>query len=96
LDTGAVDDASHYTAESIYLPDNMAFSDSSDRWITRHLPDQIEIDGYESSFHPKARRCRGGLAPGVAGANDYYIKTFVEHYTSSRKIKFSRFLPQNL
>jgi hypothetical protein len=56
LNAGSVDHSAHDAAESVYLSDNMAFSDSPDGWIARHLSDQVEIDRHQGRFCTKARR----------------------------------------
>src|SRR6478672_9743525 len=58
LNPGPVDDAPHDSTEGIYLPDNMAFSDSADGRITGHLPDKIEIDRHYRCLAPETSRSR--------------------------------------
>src|SRR5215204_4788636 len=46
LNACAVDDATHNTTESIYLPHQMSFGDSSNSRVTRHLAYSIQTDSY--------------------------------------------------
>jgi phosphomannomutase len=79
LDAGAVNDAAHNAAESVYLSDNMAFSDPTDSRIARHLPDKVQIDRNKSRLDAQTRRGRGRLAPGMPRAYYNHIKSLVEH-----------------
>jgi hypothetical protein len=47
----------------------MAFADSTDGWITRHLPDMVEIEGKHQRI--AAHTCGGqtGLDSSMASAN---------------------------
>jgi hypothetical protein len=44
LNSRAVNHAAHNAAERVNFADEMAFRDSTDCGITRHLPDEIEIE----------------------------------------------------
>jgi hypothetical protein len=56
----------------------MAFRDSTDSGITRHLPDEIEIERDQSGLSAKPRRGGRCFTPSVTGADYDYIKDLVE------------------
>src|SRR4029450_1748157 len=49
LDAGLIDDPSHKTAQRVDLADEMALGNSTDRWIARHLSDQVEAQRDQGS-----------------------------------------------
>src|SRR5208283_685865 len=63
-----------------------------DRWVTRHLCDQIDVEGIESRLEARAGGGHRGLAPGMASANHYDVEMFVErlHLRSSKSPKARR------
>jgi hypothetical protein len=66
----------------------MAFSDTADGRIARHLPDKIEIDRDKRRLCPEPSRSRGRLTPRVPRAYYNHIKSLVEH-TLPIKVKLS-------
>jgi hypothetical protein len=78
LNAGAIDDASHNAAERIDLSNEMPFRDSTNRGVTRHLTDEIEIQCDQSGLSAETSRGRRGLATSMAGANHDYIEDLIE------------------
>ena len=90
MDSRPVDDAPHDSTEGIYLPDNMAFSDSADGRITGHLPDKIEIDRHKRCLAPETSRSRSRLTARVPRADNDHIKSLVEHNYCAPKMPITR------
>ena len=61
----------------------MAFPDSSDSRIARHLADQIEIQRQQRRVGSQPRGGGRRFAARVAGANYHHIKEFIEDHISS-------------
>src|SRR5688572_4794403 len=84
LNPSPVDHAAHNAAEGVYLSDNMAFSDSADGRVARHLADQVQIYSYQSRLRTKARGGRGRFASRVPCPDHNHIKSLVKHLLSTR------------
>ena len=80
LNAGAINDAAHDAAERVNLAHEMAFRNSANRRIARHLTDQIEIQRNQTGFRAESRRGRRRLAARVAGADHNYIKYFIKRH----------------
>ena len=50
LNPHGIRDFSHYSAEGINLPDQMAFRDATDSRVARHLSDQVQVHGDHGGF----------------------------------------------
>src|SRR5436190_9982329 len=79
LNSRAVYNMAHYSAKCVNLPDDVAFCDSTNGRIARHLADQVQVERHQCGFRPKTRRRRSRLTSRVPRTNDYHIKTFVKH-----------------
>ena len=80
LNPGPINHATHDAAERVNLSHQVALADAANGRIARHLTDEIEIERDERRFRSQARGSRCSLAPGVAAANNYHVKKFVEHH----------------
>lgn len=74
LNSREIRNPAHEAVKSIDLANQMAFSNSTDRGIARHLPDGSGAVREESRACAITRRASGGLCAGVAAANDDDIK----------------------
>ena len=54
------------------------FGDAADGRIARHLRDQVDIERVQRGLQAHARGGHGGLASGMAGADDDYVELFGE------------------
>src|SRR5208282_6517066 len=92
LDSDRVRDLAHDAAEGVHFADEVSFGDTTDRRVTRHLCDQIDVEGIESRLEARAGGGHRGLAPGMASANHYDVEMFVErlHLRSSKSPKARR------
>lgn len=81
LDGALVGDDTHISAESIYLPDNLSFSDTTDSRIATHLTYFVHIHGDEERL--AAHLCGGmcGFAPCVSCADDDYVIVKIHLYS---------------
>ena len=77
LDPGRVGDAAHQAVERIDLAHQMALAEAADGGIAGHLADGGEAVGDEDRASAHARGRGGGLAPGVAAADDDHIEGLV-------------------
>lgn len=69
----------------------MALRYPSDRWIARHLRNQIEILRYQSRPQTHLRRRDRGFVSGMAGPDNQNVKTFCKlslHGSKPIKITF--------
>ena len=64
----------------------MALSRATNRWITRHLADRIQILSQHQSATTQPRRSQSGLDPRVATANNQDVDRVSEreHFQESR------------
>jgi hypothetical protein len=80
LNSRAIDNSTHDAAKRVYLSHEMALGDSADRGITRHLPDEIEIQSDQPCLGAEARRSRCGFTAGMARANHDYIENLIKRH----------------
>jgi hypothetical protein len=78
LDSDGVGDLTHDSAKGVDFADQVAFGDSSDGGIARHLRDEIDVEREERGLETHAGCGHGSLASGVAGADYYYVEMFIE------------------
>jgi hypothetical protein len=55
LNAGSIDNSAHYSSERINLSHQVAFGDSTDRWIARHLANEIEVQGHQCCLRAQTR-----------------------------------------
>jgi hypothetical protein len=55
----------------------MSFSNSTDRWIARHLSDQIQVQSDHRGSRTQPRRRRSRLATSMTTADHDYLKFFI-------------------
>ena len=70
LNAAGVGDFAHDAAEGVDFADEMALCHSTNRGITGHLGDEVEVEGEESGTQAHARGGGCGFAAGVARADD--------------------------
>jgi hypothetical protein len=70
LNSDRVRDFAHDAAQSVDFADQVTLGDSANGRITRHLCDQVEIHCDHGCAQAQARTGPGGLAAGMAGADD--------------------------
>ena len=70
LDAGGVGDPAHEAVEGVDLADEMAFAEAANGGIAGHFADRGEAVGDQRGLRAHARRGRGGLAAGMAAADD--------------------------
>src|SRR5215213_2921608 len=80
LNAGAIDHAAHNPAQGIDLSHKMPLGDSANRWIARHLTDEIEIQRDQSSFSTKPRRRRSSFAARMPGSDHDYAEDFIKRH----------------
>jgi hypothetical protein len=80
LNSGAIDNAAHYSAKRIDLPHEVSFRNSTDGGIAGHLPNEIEVQRDQSGFGAEARRSRRRFTARVAGADHDYIEYFIKRH----------------
>ena len=78
LDADRVGDFAHDAAERIYFADQMSLGDAAHGGVARHLRDQVHVERVEGGLQSHARGSHGGLASGMAGADDYNVELFGE------------------
>ena len=76
LDSDGVRDLAHDAAERIHFAHQMPLRNAADGGITRHLRDQIDVQGIESGLQPHASGRHRGFAPGMAGAHHHHVEVF--------------------
>jgi len=76
LDADRVSDLAHDAAERVDFANQVTLRDATHRRIARHLRDQVDVERVERSLQPHARRSHGGLASGMASADDDYLELF--------------------
>jgi len=74
LYAGAVGASCHFTAEGVEFTDEVAFTGSADRRVTRQVSDSVKVYSKADSFHAKSRRSKRGFNPRVPRANNGNIK----------------------
>jgi hypothetical protein len=80
LNAGTINDATHDAAEGIDFAHEVAFADTADRRVTRHLADEVEIERHERRFRTKAGRSGCGFAAGMTAANHHDIEDFIKSH----------------
>ena len=80
LDADSVGDFAHDAAERVDFAHEMALGDAADGGIAAHLRDEVEVHGDERGLEAHARGGHGGLAAGVAGADDDDVVLFGESH----------------
>lgn len=78
LNSDSVGDLAHNSTERVDFADEMSFGYAADRWIARHLRDQINVEGVECSSQPHTGAGDGGLAPSMSGSDGDNIELFGE------------------
>ena len=63
----------HDPAQGVYLLHQVAFADTADGRVARHLPQGIDAVGQQQGTRAQARRGQGSLGPGVAAADDNHL-----------------------
>ena len=80
LDADRIRDLAHDSAKSIHLADQMSLGDAANRRVARHLRDEIDVQRVERGLQSHACGGHGGLASGMASADDDYIELFRERH----------------
>src|SRR6266481_6270433 len=78
LDSDRVRDFAHDAAKRIYFAHQVSLSDAADRRITRHLRNQIDIQGIKSGLHPHASSRHRGLTSGMTSPHHHDLEMFVK------------------
>ncbi len=73
LYSAAVRGAGHDPAQGVYLLHQVAFTDTADGRIARHLPQGIDTVGQQQGTGAHTRGRQGSLGPGMAPADDDYV-----------------------
>jgi hypothetical protein len=74
LDACFVGTQGHGTAERIELADKMAFADSPDGRVARHLSERFDVVREQEGLCACACGGKSGLSAGMSTTNDKYIK----------------------
>src|SRR3989304_2440983 len=77
LDSSLVDSTCHLPAKCVDLFDQMAFANSTNSWITGHLPKRIEIKCEHKSVATHSSRSQRSLDTSMPSSNDDYVKNFL-------------------
>ncbi len=80
LDADCVRNFSHDAAEGVDLANQVAFSNAAHGWIAGHLGDEVDVEGVQRGLQAHAGSRHGGLATGMAGADDHYVEFFGERW----------------
>jgi hypothetical protein len=80
LNSGAIDDAAHNSAERIDLPHQVSFRDSTNSGIAGHLTDEIQVQRNQSGFGAETCSGRRRLTAGMAGADHDYIEYLIKRH----------------
>src|SRR5215813_3638089 len=80
LDSGAINDTTHDSAERINLAHQMAFADPPDCRIAGHLSYQIEVKCHQRGVRSEPRGGSSGFAAGMTAADYYHIKDFIKNH----------------
>src|ERR1019366_8536799 len=78
LDSDRVRDLAHDAAKSVHFAHQMPLRDAADGRVTRHLRDQIDVQGIESRLQSHASGSHRGFASGMAGTDNHYLEMFVK------------------
>jgi hypothetical protein len=65
-----VGDAAHEAVKGVDLADEVAFAETADRRVARHLADRRRLVGRKEGLCAHARRRRRGFAAGVPASDD--------------------------
>jgi len=74
LDARFIGAPRHFAAEGVKLPDEMAFTGPSDRRVTRHISNRVEVYREADGFHTETRGRKRGFDPRVSRADYGNIK----------------------
>ena len=90
LDANRVGDFAHDATESVDFTDEVTFGDAAYRGITRHLRDQVDIEGVQRGLQAHAGAGHSGLTSGVPGPDYNNVELFGElHRTSILQLRIS-------
>jgi hypothetical protein len=54
----------------------MAFADTPDRWVTRHLPNRFYVVGHQQSAGTAAGRSQRSFSARMTATNDDHVEVF--------------------
>src|SRR4029077_12753333 len=78
LDSDRVRDFAHDATESVHFAHQVPLSDAANGGITRHLRDQINVQGIKSGLQPHTSGRQGGLASGMSSTHHHYFEMFIK------------------
>src|SRR6202041_1662570 len=78
LDADCIRNLAHYAAKRIHFADKMPLSNASNRGITRHLRNQIDVQGKKCSLQPHPRRSHSSFASSVTSSDHCYLEMFIK------------------
>ena len=78
LDADRIGDLAHDAAERVDFAHQVSLGDAADGRIAGHLRDQVDVQRVERGLQAHAGGGHGGLASGMAGADDHYVELFGE------------------
>ena len=78
LDADRIGNLPHDAAKCIHFADEVAFGDTADSGVTRHLGNQVDIERVERGLQAHASRSHGGFASGMTGADHNNVVRFGE------------------
>ncbi len=73
LNGSSVGNQAHLTAKSIYLPDYLAFSYSTNGWIATHLSNFVHIHGNEQRARTHISRSTSRFTARMTSTNHYNV-----------------------
>ena len=82
LNPAGIRDLAHHATQRIHLPHQMPLGDSTNRRITTHLRNQIQIQRKDSRPQTHARRGHRRLAPGMPCTHHNHIVLFRKAHSS--------------
>ncbi len=85
MDTGGIRDPAHQPVQRIDLPHKMAFADSADRRVARHLADRRQRMGQQKGLRPGSGGGGGGFASRMPAADNDHIVMGVHGLLSAMK-----------
>src|SRR6266536_206128 len=93
LDSNCIRNFAHDATERVHFADEVAFGDTTDGWVARHLRDEIYVQRVQSCFQAHAGAGDGGLTAGMPGSDYHDLELFGElHGTSILQARVGRTL----
>ena len=68
----------HFAAQGIQLPDQVALAGAADGGVAGHIAHGIQVDGKENGLEAQPGGGQGGLNAGVARSDDGHVAIFHE------------------